>query len=81
MVLETDAPYLSSEPFDIPSLAEKIAELMLVDLLREFPNQRFSTSRSQIGLIYNIYISYSFNYLGGVALFCIAFARDLGGYA
>lgn len=27
MVLETDAPYLAKEPFEIPSLAEKIAEL------------------------------------------------------
>ena len=27
MVLETDAPYLASEPFDIPALAERVAEL------------------------------------------------------
>lgn len=29
MVLETDAPYLSKEPFDIPQLAGKVAELTL----------------------------------------------------
>eukprot|EP00434_Breviolum_minutum_P006481 symbB.v1.2.005722.t1/scaffold336.1/size226184/7 len=27
MVLETDAPYLASEPFEIPALAQKVAEL------------------------------------------------------
>eukprot|EP00438_Fugacium_kawagutii_P005020 Skav210049 [mRNA] locus=scaffold1016:25471:26652:+ [translate_table: standard] len=27
MVLETDAPYLATEPFEIPALAEKVAEL------------------------------------------------------
>ncbi|CAK9085149.1 unnamed protein product [Durusdinium trenchii] len=32
MVLETDAPYLASEPFDIPALAERVAELKGVTL-------------------------------------------------
>ena len=45
MVLETDAPYLAKEPFDIPSLAEKIAELRLRLNLKVNPVQKWKKLR------------------------------------